>query len=307
MDDVQERIAQVFELLDSSYDEELLLQQINMVVDIVKSADTDNEFPLDFTTHGDIQDLEKVRECLREFSDLKSDIEVVKTREEAKSIRQSLLEIHEELLAFPVDKRVHKEIRELAERIPTLPSKSATEEEAAKNKRIHEVQSDPPKCPKCRSKMNLRVGISSVTWGCSEFPKCFGFRRATKKQASYILGESKKKPAKPTKTTHSVSIKSETAASQLVNQYVALRAKKKEIEQEIDDIKDRVLSEIASVGGSFSSSEVRISCVSRPVYRFSDEYYDLGQRLKEQRRDEIKAGVAEIERYSEYLSVRFMD
>ena len=304
MDDVHERITQVLELLENSHDEELLLRELDSVLDLVESTDTNSAS--DFSTHGILQDLQRIGDYLREFRFLKEDLESARSREEAESIIRSLMTLHEDLSAFPIALRVHKEIRELRERMGTLPLRQATAEEAARNRRIHEVQGNPPSCPKCGSKMNIQVGTAYVGWGCSEFPHCYGRRRATRKQTSYILGEAKTKPMNRMQKVPSEPAEAKVAKPQLIEHYIELRLQKRRLEQEIDSMKDQVLSEIISAGGSYKDSQVRIISIGRAVYRFSDAFYEADQRLKEQRRHEIENSIAEIEGYTEYLSVRFL-
>jgi ssDNA-binding Zn-finger/Zn-ribbon topoisomerase 1 len=307
MKNLLEQIISTYDLLNESYDEERLLTNINLVINLLESSEEESQIN-DPALERKLEELLNAQHHLSDFSFLKLDIKAIRSREDAEAIRRSLLEVHEGLRNYPVSKRLRKEIRGIEEQLPELPSQTATASEIARNKRILDAEAFAPECPKCGSEMKLRVGGSHASWGCSSFPKCYGSKRASKKLASYILGESDQKPyvIQRKRSEASSSRKNNTQATELINQYVTLRQKEKEVKEKIDAIKEEVFAEIISDGGSFKNSNYQIRCISRPVYEFSKEYEELKKGLSERRRIEIESGQAELKRYTEFLQVKFL-
>ncbi|MBX3590286.1 MAG: topoisomerase DNA-binding C4 zinc finger domain-containing protein [Burkholderiaceae bacterium] len=142
---------------------------------------------------GDIAFLQTLPEysvTLQEFFDALDDAKSVRTKDDAIEVASTFANLAERLNATKLADRARKESRELVERIPKLPGRSATEEEARKRHQESLVSAHAPPCGKCGARMALRGGSNWYFWSCSRFPDCSSTRWLSKFEAARLADQS---------------------------------------------------------------------------------------------------------------------
>lgn len=92
-----------------------------------------------------------------------------------------------------------------------------------------------------------------------------------------------------------------------LERYLDLKKKIAELEKEMDEIKEEVLGFVNDQGGNMEDERFTAKVQKRPKYKFSDDYEKKNDELKELRKKEIDDGVATIESYSEFLTLRLRE
>lgn len=90
----------------------------------------------------------------------------------------------------------------------------------------------------------------------------------------------------------------------LFEKYVALKDEISKLEEELALIKDKVFQAVDDAGGKFEHQKFVLKTQKRPKYKFSDEYEAKNKELKALKKDEIDSGVATIDGYSEFVTLK---
>ena len=90
-----------------------------------------------------------------------------------------------------------------------------------------------------------------------------------------------------------------------VQLYAWLKQQIATLEQELEAIKDEVFNVIDAGGGELAAETYTIKTSKRPKYKFSEAYEQKNSELKAMRKDEIDSGVATVDSYSEFVTIRF--
>ena len=136
-----------------------------------------------------IDNLKGIRDChqaLQEFLEVCEDLADVRSKEEARELKDQLREISSHFEHHAIRARVEKEYRELSQRLVELPSESEAHTETKLKRRISQLNGDPPDCKSCGSPMILHLGRRKPFWGCSTFPKCYGRKWLTREQRRFL-------------------------------------------------------------------------------------------------------------------------
>ena len=96
-------------------------------------------------------------------------------------------------------------------------------------------------------------------------------------------------------------------SNEALERYAELKKQISALEKELDEIKTAVFESVESSEGVFESEGFVLKTQKRPKYKFSKEYESKNAELKELRKKEIDDGVATIDGYSEFVTVKFKD
>ena len=96
-------------------------------------------------------------------------------------------------------------------------------------------------------------------------------------------------------------------ADQALERYVELKREISKLEKELDQIKASIFQAVDGAGGEVTEEAFVLKTQKRPKYKFSDDYETKNKELKELKKAEIENGVATIEGYSEFVTVKFKD
>jgi hypothetical protein len=72
----------------------------------------------------------------------------------------------------------------------------------------------------------------------------------------------------------------------------------------MDALQDSVFSLVEKAGGKLEDDRFTASHQKRPKYNFSDEYESQNTELKNLRKKEIDEGIATVESFSEFVTLR---
>lgn len=89
-----------------------------------------------------------------------------------------------------------------------------------------------------------------------------------------------------------------------LKRYVEIKQEIGKLEDELDLIKEKVFSAVDNAGGEIKDDAYVLKTQKRPKYKFSDEYEAKNKELKALKKDEIDSGVATIDGYSEFVTVK---
>lgn len=89
--------------------------------------------------------------------------------------------------------------------------------------------------------------------------------------------------------------------------YVAVKKEIGKLEEELELLKGKVLEAVETAGGEIDDDAFVLKSQKRPKYRFSEEYEARNKELKELKKAEIDSGVATIEGYSSFVTVKLKD
>ena len=95
-----------------------------------------------------------------------------------------------------------------------------------------------------------------------------------------------------------------TRPSEPVELYAWLKQEISKLEKELDGIKDDIFKVVEGEGGELEKGDFVFKTQKRPRYKFSDDYETKNAQLKEQKKKEIEDGLAELQGYSEFVTVR---
>jgi radical SAM superfamily enzyme with C-terminal helix-hairpin-helix motif len=136
-----------------------------------------------------IVELQGVRDCqqaLEEFLEVCEDLADVRSKEEARELKDQLREISSHFEHHAVRGRIEKEYRELSQKRIDLPSEAVAHAETKLKSHIAQLNSSPPDCTVCGSPLVLHLGRRKPFWGCSTFPKCYGKKWLSKDQREFL-------------------------------------------------------------------------------------------------------------------------
>ncbi len=87
--------------------------------------------------------------------------------------------------------------------------------------------------------------------------------------------------------------------------YAWLKQQISELDAELDSLKESVFSSVDSTGGIFEKDNYAIRSQKRPKYKFSTNYATKNDELKALKKSEIDEGIATIDGYSEFVTIKF--
>jgi hypothetical protein len=122
---------------------------------------------------------------LRAFLELKEDLVSVKSLDEYEDIVRRLSRAKEALACFPVARRIAKEIRGLAERLPVIRQQDEARRQFRLNARILDLEQNRRRCPR-RHLMVIREGTRGHFWGCSQYPFCSATAQLTPEENHFL-------------------------------------------------------------------------------------------------------------------------
>jgi len=86
--------------------------------------------------------------------------------------------------------------------------------------------------------------------------------------------------------------------------YAWLKQQISDLEKELDDVKDEVFELVDKDGGEMERDDFTLKCTKRPKYKFSEAYDQKNEELKALKKSEIENGVAVIDGYSQFVTLR---
>jgi len=90
-----------------------------------------------------------------------------------------------------------------------------------------------------------------------------------------------------------------------LQEYVSLKAREKQLKQELDALKPVVCAFVREQGGKSSADRCTISYITRPKYKFTEAVDELKARLDNQKKLEIAEGLAQEDGQTEYVTIRW--
>jgi hypothetical protein len=87
--------------------------------------------------------------------------------------------------------------------------------------------------------------------------------------------------------------------------YAWLKQQISSLETELDELKESVFASVDSTGGIVEKDGYVVRSQKRPKYKFSAAYDKKNDELKELKKSEIESGVATIDGYSTFVTVKF--
>lgn len=90
----------------------------------------------------------------------------------------------------------------------------------------------------------------------------------------------------------------------LIDRYVALKSQLQAIQKELKELKPRVVAAISEAGGVVEENLGTVKVAKRPKWKYSDDVARLQEELKEKKKREREAGVAEVSDETAYLLVQ---
>ena len=94
-------------------------------------------------------------------------------------------------------------------------------------------------------------------------------------------------------------------AADSLQRYIEIKRQIGDLERQLDELKDDVFKVVDKKGGEVADDSFVIRSYKKPKYKFSDNYDAKNDELKQLRKTEIDDGIATIDGYSEYVTVRF--
>lgn len=92
-----------------------------------------------------------------------------------------------------------------------------------------------------------------------------------------------------------------------LQRYVEIKREISQLEKELDQLKTTIFQAVDGAGGEVAEEKFVLKTQKRPKYKFSSDYETKNQELKELKKSEIANGVATIDGYSEFVTVKFKD
>lgn len=92
-----------------------------------------------------------------------------------------------------------------------------------------------------------------------------------------------------------------------LKRYVEIKKEIDKLEEELDLLKDKVFAAVDEAGGEIKDDAFVMKTQKRPKYKFSDEYEAKNKELKALKKDEIESGVATIDSYSQFVTLKLKD
>lgn len=96
-------------------------------------------------------------------------------------------------------------------------------------------------------------------------------------------------------------------SSSAIKRYVEIKQEIGKLEDELELLKEKVFAAVDEAGGEIDDAACVLKTQKRPRYKFSGEYETKNKELKALKKDEIDSGVATIDGYSEFVTVKMKD
>ncbi len=96
-------------------------------------------------------------------------------------------------------------------------------------------------------------------------------------------------------------------AADSLQRYIEIKRQIGDLERQLDELKDDVFKVVDKKGGEVADDSFVIRSYKKPKYKFSDNYDAKNDELKQLRKTEIDDGIATVDGYSEYVTVRFKE
>lgn len=90
----------------------------------------------------------------------------------------------------------------------------------------------------------------------------------------------------------------------LVDRYVELKDRLRTIQQELKELKPKVVAAIADAGGVGREKGGIVKVTKRPKWKYSDDVARLEEELREKKKQEREAGLAEVNNEIAYLLIQ---
>ena len=92
-----------------------------------------------------------------------------------------------------------------------------------------------------------------------------------------------------------------------LKRYIELKQQISKLEEELDLLKEKVFTAVDDAGGELFAEDFMFKTQKRPKYKFSDEYEAKNKELKALKKNEIESGIATVEGYSEFVTLKKKD
>jgi hypothetical protein len=184
---ITEILCELQSALDSNANEHQLIDLIDRCLSLLRASYKERRNEFTEETILFLKSLSPIRDALHEFIENVGEKEWIRTREDAQEIVTQFSELRDQLSPHLVAKRVDKEIREVIEKIQSLPFATVVAIKTELQYRIIQLESKEQPCQKCGSKMMLRESQNGYFWGCSIFPRCFSKRWLSTKQYNFLF------------------------------------------------------------------------------------------------------------------------
>ena len=89
--------------------------------------------------------------------------------------------------------------------------------------------------------------------------------------------------------------------------YVELKREISKLENELDELKESIFKAVDTAGGEVVADNYVLKTQKRLKYKYSDDYEAKNKELKELKKAEVKNGIAVIEGYSEFVTLKFKE
>ena len=89
--------------------------------------------------------------------------------------------------------------------------------------------------------------------------------------------------------------------------YVELKREISKLENELDELKESIFKAVDTAGGEVAADNYVLKTQKRLKYKYSDDYEAKNKELKELKKAEVKNGIAVIEGYSEFVTLKFKE
>jgi hypothetical protein len=174
--DMQDTVARLKRGIDTMADEvklqDLILQSLQELR--AQYRQSSDRFSPDLIV--ELQRAARLAEAIHEFRDAVDDASDARTRDEAMDVAGQLESLRARLWPEMLARRLDKELRELAERVASLPEAHTLKRGAVQRRIVMELESAAAPCTRCGRRVVLRETADGAFWSCSTFPRCFSSR-----------------------------------------------------------------------------------------------------------------------------------
>lgn len=184
---LSEEINEIIGILSEEISETDLVeygeQQIENLLKIQRSGKQDfDERDVEILHHTEKQ----IKE-IKVFTEELDDLPYLQFKEEVDEAVDLFRSIVHRVDGWKIAGRINKEIRALAEKRGSLPTRAEFQQNGRLQKGKRALESNPPTCSKHpQHKMVLRESNDDYFWGCPEFPSCWHKRSLTKEQRGLL-------------------------------------------------------------------------------------------------------------------------
>jgi len=169
--DVRKTIDELKSSLAHSLAEETLLDTVTDGLATLRQSFASQKSSFDLSDIEFLKSLTTISTQLQEFIELKEELLDVGGLKHYTALMNRLVDLKEELAAFPISRRIRKEMRDLSEKLPAIREQDNANRQFRSDARILDLQQDPPRCSRNHT-MAIREGRYGYFWGCSQYPFC---------------------------------------------------------------------------------------------------------------------------------------